>query len=445
MAEWRQRLRRSGRLVALYRGLHGAIFGPPPGPTKATARGSRPTGVDHVAELRRVDLRRASVDTERINLIIPNVHPTATFGGVRTALDFFAALGERPVHQRILTLTPNDVLAQAALPDYRALNLDSDEDPPRALISLSDASPGSLAVGPRDRFVATFWTTAELAGSIRKWQAATYHTQPASLAYVIQDFEPGFYPWSAQYLLALETYGDHSRTIAVFNSSLLRDYFHSEGLRFEREFIFEPHLPAALRPYQAAEYAPRARQIVVYGRPSTPRNAFPLIMDGLRAWRLQHPGAEHWSIVSVGQRHLDVNIGAGMTVTSLGKLDLEAYAKLLRHASIGISLMVSPHPSYPPLEMAHMGLLTLTNRFGAKDLAKWHTNISSLDETSAGGIASRLSELCRQIEVDPSIGSRGVPGRPEYLSSEPSFPFAGEVAEALFANESDPRTEAPSA
>lgn len=445
MTELRQRLRRSGRLVALYRGLRGAIFGPPAAPTKVPARGSRPTEVDHVAELRSVELRRASVDLERINLIIPSVHPTATFGGVRTALDFFAALGERPLRQRILTLTPNDALAQAALPDYRAVGLDSDEDPPRALISLSNASPGSLAVGPRDRFVATFWTTAELAGSIRKWQAATYQTQPAALAYLIQDFEPGFYPWSAQYLLALETYGDHSRTIAVFNSSLLRDYFHSEGLRFEHEFAFEPHLPPALRPYLAAESGPRARQIVVYGRPSTPRNAFPLIMDGLRAWRRQHPGADQWSIVSVGQRHLDVDLGGGMTVTSLGKLDLEAYAKLLRHASIGISLMVSPHPSYPPLEMAHMGLLTLTNRFGAKDLAKWHTNISTLDETSAGGIAARLSELCRQIEVDPSVGSRGVPGHSEYLSSEPSFPFAGQVADALFANAADPHTEAPSA
>ena len=40
--------------------------------------------------------------------------------------------------------------------------------------------------------------------------------------------------------------------------------------------------------------------------------------------------------------------------------------------------MISPHPSYPPLDMAHLGMLVATNRFGAKDLSTWHQNIHSL-------------------------------------------------------------------
>ena len=68
---------------------------------------------------------------------------------------------------------------------------------------------------------------------------------------------------------------------------------------------------------------------------------------------------------------------------SIGKLDLDAYAALLRESAIGISLMVSPHPSYPPLEMAHLGMLVLTNRFAAKDLATWHPNITAVDDISA--------------------------------------------------------------
>ena len=54
---------------------------------------------------------------------------------------------------------------------------------------------------------------------------------------------------------------------------------------------------------------------------------------------------------------------------ALGKLDLDAYGSLLRESAVGLSLMVSPHPSYPPLDMAHLGLRVVTNGFGPKDLS----------------------------------------------------------------------------
>ena len=111
---------------------------------------------------------------------------------------------------------------------------------------------------------------------------------------------------------------------------------------------------------------------MVYGRPGIPRNAFPAIVDGLRAWRASDSNATGWNIISVGEAHPDIDLGGGSTLHSIGKLDLDAYAALLRGSAIGVSLMVSPHPSYPPLEMAHLGMLVLTNGFGAKDLSTWH-------------------------------------------------------------------------
>ena len=138
----------------------------------------------------------------------------------------------------------------------------------------------------------------------------------------------------------------------------------------------------------------RSRTIVVYGRPRTPRNAFPAIVDGLRAWRRADPRAIDWQTVSVGQSHPDIDLGVGDPLRSIGKLDLDGYASLLRESAIGISLMVSPHPSYPPLEMAHLGLLVLTNGFANKDLSRWHSNIVSTDDISAAALAARLSELC---------------------------------------------------
>lgn len=313
---------------------------------------------------------------------------------------------------------------------YRVVH--SDEDPPDLLqfVTLGRAD-ASLAVRADDVFVATFWTTSELVGRIRRWQAATYGAAPRSFGYVIQDYEPGFYPWSAQWMLARSTYADPAGTIGIFNTSVLRDYFHSMGIRFTTEYTFEPRLHPTLRWAIASPAVVRSRTIVVYGRPGTARNAFPAIIDGLRAWRSSDPNAASWRLVSVGQAHPEVDLGEGVVLRSIGKLDIPAYASLLREAAIGISLMISPHPSYPPLEMAHLGLLVLTNRFADKDLSSWHSNVRSVDDVSAISVSDALSELCRRFEADPSVGAMGQSYRPDYTSVEPQFPFAAELAAQL--------------
>ena len=170
---------------------------------------------------------------------------------------------------------------------------------------------------------------------------------------------------------------------------------------------------------------------MVYGRPGTPRNAFPAIIDGLRAWRAGDANAASWRVLSVGQGHPDIDLGGDAVLESIGKLDIPAYASLLRESAIGVSLMISPHPSYPPLEMAHLGLLVLTNRFAGKDPSTWHTNIRSIDDVSAASIGAALSELCRRFEADPDVGRTGTSGRPDYTSDEPQFPFATQLADDL--------------
>ena len=169
-----------------------------------------------------------------------------------------------------------------------------------------------MAVGPDDVFIGTFWPTAAWIADVRAWQRATYGRMPARFGYVIQDWEPGFYPRSAQSMLARGTYDDADGTVAVFNTGLLRDAFHAEGVRFAHEFAFEPRLSATLRAAAASPTRPRARRIVVYGRPGKPRNAFPLIVDGLRAWVERRDDAGDWQVVSAGQAHDPVDLGRGV-------------------------------------------------------------------------------------------------------------------------------------
>jgi hypothetical protein len=414
---------------------------------------------------------------------VPSVAGTSTFGGVQTAIDLFRSMADGDIRRRIISVDALDDAAAALFDDFCVVEPGDDADdasqlvalaPPKVVPAVAPAlgvngtgaapaagplgpvtgsaaarddghgspgpgpvspppsiEPASIPVGPRDVFIATFWPTALFAIDARGWQATTYGTAPKAFAYVIQDFEPGFYPRSSQHLLARATYEAPKSTIAIFNTTVLQRAFHDHGLRFSREYTFEPRLAPALRGALATPPVPRARRIVVYGRPSKPRNGFGLIVDGLRAWRATYEHAADWTVVSAGESHGDIDLGHDAVLRSVGKLSFTEYADLLRSSAIGISLMISPHPSYPPLEMANLGMLVLTNRFGPKDLATWHSNIRTTDDISAEGLATALEAMCLALEQDPDLGLRGRALRPEFLSETPAFPFASRVAADL--------------
>jgi hypothetical protein len=481
-AEPAQPARRRTRRGALARGVREFILGPPPkrpppSPTPAAPR--PPSRAPGIPELVRAVPRESADGSFRLNLIVPSVAGASTFGGVQTAIDLFRSMADGDIRRRIISVEALDDAAAALFDDFCVVEPGDDADhasqlvaltPPKvvpaaapasgsngrapapaagpvALTAPNDAgrgSPGpgalslppsleppSIPVGPRDVFIATFWPTALFAIDARAWQATTYGTAPRAFAYVIQDFEPGFYPRSSQHLLARATYEAPKSTIAIFNTTVLQRAFHDHGLRFSREYTFEPRLAPALRGALATPPVPRARRIVVYGRPSKPRNGFGLIVDGLRAWRATYEHAADWTVVSAGESHGDIDLGHDAVLRSVGKLSFTEYADLLRSSAIGISLMISPHPSYPPLEMSHLGLLVLTNRYDEKDLSKAHPNIASLETMTVSGFADGLAALCRRFEADPAAGDHARTHVPEFLDVGPQFPFARDVAALL--------------
>jgi beta-1,2-rhamnosyltransferase WsaF-like protein len=429
-------VRRSGRLTALARGVREAIRGVPSSTTVAPGRRAAAApvpGIEGVAELHRVSLRRAPPDERgpRLNLFIPTLSANRAFGGTRTALDLFDALAPHFPRHRIVAFQPIPDAALATLDGFGRANPGDERPPDQAAVALPRDSEATLAVGPDDAFLATFWTTAELATRICRWQRATYEGhEPRPFAYLVQDFEPGFYAWSAQSELARATYAAGVATIGVVNSSLLAEYLASQGIVFEGQFTFEPRIDARLRPLLAEPPRERTRRLVAYGRPDTPRNAFPLVVDALRAW-VAAGGGGGWEVVSAGRPHPPVELGRGLRMRALGKLELEAYGALLRESAVGLSLMVSPHPSYPPLDMAHLGMRVVTNAFGPKELSAWHENIVSAASLTAAGVADAIATQVAAFETDPAGGDGGAARRPDYVAEGPLFPFADTLAERL--------------
>ena len=85
----------------------------------------------------------------------------------------------------------------------------------------------------------------------------------------------------------------------------------------------------------------------------------------------------------------------------LGKVSLNTYSQLLSISKVGISLMISPHPSYPPLEMAYYGLFVVTNCFQTKNLNLRSSNFISISDCTPEEIAYGLEMAINKSEKTP--------------------------------------------
>lgn len=355
-----------------------------------------------IAEIQPINPReQENFDEIRLNLLVPTVDKNHVFGGVSTAIKFFKQLVDfLNVDSRIIVTDSKIKLENTILVDeYNLVNTDIESTDKRQLISFGDRYGKTIPVAKKDIFVATAWWTAYNIVPVIKWQKKFYKDSLSNkLIYFIQDYEPGFYPWSSRYLMADSTYQLDIETIAIFNSKQLEEFFNNNKYKYKFKFkySFSPSLNENLLKFlmDNKDKFKRKKQILIYGRPSVQRNAFELIIASLKEWVNIYEKASEWSIISAGEAHREVEISKGVNVKSLGKLTLEEYSRVMLETSIGISLMVSPHPSYPPLEMATFGVKTITNCYDNKDMSYFSKNIISLKNCSQSNIANHLVKLC---------------------------------------------------
>jgi len=67
----------------------------------------------------------------------------------------------------------------------------------------------------------------------------------------------------------------------------------------------------------------------------------------------------------------------------------EEYLRIVRGVDVGLSLIYSPHPGYPPFDLAASGAVVVTNRFGAAkmDLSRYSPNILCVEPSVPGLVA----------------------------------------------------------
>lgn len=353
----------------------------------------------HVGEITPCAPRPDSWQGKRLNLMLPSINKQHYFGGIHTAVLIYRELCRHfPASRIVLTDSSPDAEALSRFDDHVLVPANESSNAARQIVPFSDRYGKTLPVASEDIWVATAWWTAYAAQRMACWQRETGGCE-SPLIYLIQDFEPGFYAWSSQYALALSTYRPE-QDIAVFNTALLADFFDRQGFEYARRSVFEPVLHDGLKSVLGSlrsSSLPRKRRIVVYARPGTPRNAFELICEGLRQWGWTDPRSAEWDVAAPGELASDLDLGP-FALKALGKLDIHSYADLLSTSAIGVSLMISPHPSYPPLEMDAFGMRVITNRYGSKDLELGSQNTHSLLAMTPEDICSLLVKLVTECE-----------------------------------------------
>jgi O-antigen biosynthesis protein len=389
---------------------------------RAAAGGSDDERYDHLADVGTPALVRipgfhvdaTSSGPVRLNVLMPALQVSRMTGGPNTALNLTARLVDHGIRVRYISAhSPADT-------DLRPMRVHLERLMGRSIpadaIELADAvSPGPpVTFGPRDVVLATWWPTAHTAHAI------TLQTQVPEFIYLIQDYEPGFYSWSTNHALAAATYELPHR--AIFNERLLQDFFrrrgvgrHGDGRAAAPSIAFEPAVDRSLfRPPAKAGRRAGRRRLLFYARPRNERNLFEL---GLRALR-QTAGAgalspERWEVRSIGHALPAFALAPGLVMKNTPWMDYRSYANYLGGSSLLLSLMLSPHTSYPPLEMAACGGAVVTNTFEVKTAAALHALSPAIQGVppDPDSISSALAEAITRLERgEAGDGSLSAPG-----------------------------------
>lgn len=335
----------------------------------------------------------------RINLMIPTVNPAYIFGGIATALMLFNKLQSKLQYDvRILSTdsisTPSEAKHYQFFSNYN-LNAFDDNDP-NQILSLVPRNLGSLTVRENDIFIATAWWSAYHLKEIEKFQKKVYGHTPKHI-YLVQDYEPHFYPWSSKSELAASTYNND--WINIFNTQLLYDYFDKKQLIKKNSLVLKPEINESLNKILKQKSGQKKEKILLlYGRPSAQRNCNEILLEAIAIWK-KHNGYSDWRIISLGENYFHPLLEQ-LNIEVYGKVNLEEYANFLSKAFMGISLMVSPHPSYPPFEMAYSGILTYTNKYENKNEKSIDNNLITVGNADPNEIASFLEKNAKLFNSD---------------------------------------------
>jgi len=304
-----------------------------------------------------------------LTILTDRVDPDHLFGGVATAMVVGAFVAQRLGGR--LRLATRDVSPDpAGLGNILRAHRIKWEGPTDFLY-LPPGDQRSLSLGDQDIILTTsWWTTRATLGSVN----------PARIIYLLQQDERMFYSFGDQRLQCMETLSEPELRILVNTQQLfdhLADGFEPLSRLRERGHWFDPAFPSFPRPKAAKPPAEGAQNFFFYARPNNDRNLFWRGLEVINAAMREGVLApDQWNFHFVGRELPDMELPGGVQPTVWSKLPWSKYAELVSRMDLGLCLMDTPHPSYPPLDLAAAGAVVVTNTHGSKkSFERWSRNI----------------------------------------------------------------------
>lgn len=334
----------------------------------------------------------------RLNVLDSAWSKSGMTGGPNTVINLALRVAQRGIPVRLVSTVQAATIDPAWFRNHAGSLLGGPDVPEISIATAADPN-NPLPLGHRDVFLATHWSTAQ------QLKPVLPQLPIREFFYMLQEFEPAFYPWSGNFALALETYG--MDFWPIINEAMLADYLFSQplgrlmdGVIRDRAVVFEPAVDKDVFFVGPPDARPRPKRLLFYARPTNTRNMFGLGLMALRH-AAASPAFAGWEFLSIGSRGSvpDLQLGHGHVLRRAPWVDYAGYGDLLRQADLLFCPMLSPHTSYPVLEMAACGGFSVTNTFATKTqgkIAALSPNIIAVEPTLEG-FAAGLVEAAGKV------------------------------------------------
>jgi hypothetical protein len=329
-------------------------------------------------------------------LVTDSIGRKSLFGGVGTALILGTLIAnQRNQPLRIITRTET-----ACADDYRdlleAYDLKLDNE---LVLSFNSRSNGALNIplAPQDLFITTSWWTT---------YSCLQRINPKSILYLIQEDERSFYPLGDLYLECERIMHNVDIRFAV-NSRLLWEHLEVCGFHNIKNNgnWFEPNFKRFAK-LNRSHQSTRKNRFFFYSRPSNPRNLFRTGINTINQALISKTlDPSEWEVFLVGSSIDAFAFDDGTIPKIVTGLSWTEYLDFLSSIDIGMSLMATPHPSYPPLDLASAGAIVITNKHGKKEnLDEYSKNIICCDPTEED-LLQGIEKALRLINMPEQVAS----------------------------------------
>jgi hypothetical protein len=271
-----------------------------------------------------------------------------------------------------------------------------------------------LVARENDIFIATNWCGALAGFDCIDKQESLYGVKGRKLVYFIDDFAPRRYGFSARYELAEQTYRQ-ARTIAVFNTAALRDYFVGAGY-YKDGIAVQPGGEARFR--EKIQHGAVKEKILLL-HATTEADCVPLL--DVLAKALRDTGNwRAWRFCGVGEAFETAALQGDGGIEVQGRMSVAGRAALASKAALGVVMNMSARPDFAALEMAEAGVMVLA---GAQ-AAGLHGNIASVERFELGEVAARLGAMRAAWEAKPQGGWDGEVKADWFFGGRTNLPVA---------------------